>query len=346
MAPQIQTFFEPLNTMNGSRLQLLMKSNFNLQSLRANGPLLEKEQQAIDTMVIKVAQERLTVTSALINRGLSLVLDNPLGHTEVKHHTMGELAAAQTGMEPRAQHRGDAPAPRTPVVTPNPLTWIDFQLSAREVAASQNLGTNLDLSEPEAAARQVGEQIENIVINGGGVYGGNTVYGIVTAPNRSTFTFESNHAWDNAGKTGADILADVQSAIALATADNMFGPFLLLIPEDYNDELENDYGDYYRGTIRERLLAMQKIADILPAGKMPADTIALVQPTSDVIRLIVGDLGGRRQMGEDVPPVPITVVFWEEDGGFGLNFKIIADVVPQIKSTSSSQSGVVIGTPS
>ncbi len=343
---EIQTYFEPLNRMDGSRLKILMQNDMNLQSLRVYGPLLTNEQQLIDTAVVKVAQERLTVTRALINRGLALNIPNPLGHTEIKHYKMGEIGTATTGMDPRGRKAGDAPAQRTPVVTPNPLTWIDFQLSAREVMASRNLGTNLDTSEPEAAARQVAEQVENIVINGDGIYGGNTVYGIVNAPNRSTYTFESNMAWDNASKTGAKILQDVQTGIAYLTADNYFGPFILLVPEDYFDALNNDYGSYYPKTILQRLLEMAKIEAVIPAGKMPADTIAFVQPTTDVMKVLVGDLGGRMQSAEGSDPMPITVVYWEEDGGFGMNFKVIADIVPLVRSTASSQSGICIGTPS
>ncbi len=60
--------------------------------------------------------------------------------------------------------------------------------------------------------------------------------------------------------------------------------------------------------------------------KLAANTVVLVQLTSDVVRVING--------------LAPTTIQWDSVGGMLLNFKAMAIQVPQVRATQSGRSGI------
>jgi hypothetical protein len=60
---------------------------------------------------------------------------------------------------------------------------------------------------------------------------------------------------------------------------------------------------------------------------LPADTVLLVQMTSDVVDLVDG--------------MPIQTVQWDTEGGFIHNYKVMTIQVPRVKSDYNNRSGIV-----
>jgi hypothetical protein len=113
-----------------------------------------------------------------------------------------------------------------------------------------------------------------------------------------------------------------------ATGGNrMFGPFVIYVSVAAGINMLNDFKDESDISIMERVLKIPQIAAVRPSEHLTGDEVIMVQMTSDVVDLIDG--------------IQPTVVMWESNGGFLLNFKVLAIVVPRIKSTAEEQCGII-----
>jgi uncharacterized linocin/CFP29 family protein len=325
--------------------QTLLANNLNPQCLRVNNsPLKENEWKLVTDSVVRATTARLSVVNDFVSRGLVRILDNPLGVGTIAWHKASDVSDAKTTIEGIAATDKDV-FTQTEVQVPNVLTHKDFQLSIRLINESRRMGTQLDQSMPELAARKVGEQLETLLVSGGGVYGGNTVYGLLNAPSKNTTTFKSNVAWDNGSKTGADILFDFLAMVTQLDNDGYPGPYGLYTTRSYYNALQNDFSSAKGSdTIAQRLLRDERLATIKASDKITANYAILVQLTRDVVEIAVGDLGGQRVLNPDMPPAPITVVTWDGAGGMIMNFKVISDLVPMAKCTGDGDSGICVST--
>lgn len=304
----------------------LLAANFNVNALRTNATLRREEWLEFDDVVVKLARDRLGIADDLISRGLTKTLKNAMGTTILTWETQSDMRPAEVTMDAITRTRMDRMNYETASL-PIPIIHHDFMLNARTLAASRNLGESLDTSMAAESALQVTEEIEDMVINGVSnfKFAGSQIYGYATHPNRNQLSLAS--AWTSSGFTGEEILADVQAMIALAHGDRMFGPYMLYVPTAYGLEIDNDYKANGDKTVRERILQLQGIDGIRTADKMTADNVLLVQMTSNVVDLVVGQQPA--------------MVEWEEMGGLQMFFKVMAIMVPRIKVTQSNQSGIV-----
>jgi hypothetical protein len=90
----------------------------------------------------------------------------------------------------------------------------------------------------------------------------------------------------------------------------------------------NDYKAESDKTILQRVKEIEGVGDIKTSYYVPnADTVFAVQMTSDVVDLVNG-------FGP-------TVVQWDTLGGLQSNFKVMAIMIPRVKSTIIQQSGII-----
>jgi len=327
----------PLPAGTPPALRLLVEGKLTVAQFRAMRPLPENAQKLIDDSVIKVGLDRLTFTADLMAAGLTFDIGQSFwGTTQIQWDTQSEAGGAKRTMEPRARGENFI-LDRTPNLIPVYLTWDTFELGIRTLAASQRGGgTPLDTSLIEMATRRVNEAIEDASINGipTPVFG-STVYGLLNAPNANTYAYAGGVAWDNAAKTGAQIVTDVLAMVQQAVNDKKFGPYNLYIPTAYGVALARNWTDgvtTFPITVQQRLEQMTfggrtlqiKVADMLPANRT-----VLVQMTNDVVDIVVGQ--------------EPTVISWDQDGGLGMNWIVLACIIPRVKSTYTLQSGIVVG---
>lgn len=305
----------------------LLAANFNVNVLRTNVTLRREEWLEFDQVVVQLARDRLGIADDLISRGLTKVLKNAMGTTILTWETQSDMRPAEVTMDAITRTRMDRINYETASI-PIPIIHHDFHLNARALAASRNLGESLDTSLATESTLQVVEQIEDMVINGVAnfQFAGSQIYGYATHPNRNQVSLSVE--WDGSGKTGGQIIDDVQAMRTAAHADRMFGPYMLYIPTAYGIILDNDYSDTKgSNTIRERILKLEGIQGIRTADKMTADNVLLVQMTSNVVDMVVGQQPAMLE--------------WEEMGGLQMFFKVMAIMVPRIKVTQTNQSGIV-----
>lgn len=316
----------------GNVAKTLLANGMNVSALRTNATLRKDEWNLLDTAVVTAARERLNAVADLIERGLTFNVPNAMGTTVVQHETQSELIAAEVSMDGVTRSQNDR-LTFSLVSTPLPITHRDFILTARNLASSRKLGTPLDSSTAAEASRQVSEKLEDMMVNG--LTTGDTLmvgsgsaqlFGYTNAPNRNTVNLAT--VWDtDSAASGLTILADVLSMIVAAQNDKMFGPYMLYIPTNFWVKLEDDFKTQSDKTIMDRVKQISGIIDVKPLDKLADDNVLLVQMTSNVVDLIVGE--------------QTTTVEWPTEGGMVLNFKVMAIMVPRIKSDYVNNSGLV-----
>ncbi len=321
---------------------------FNATTLRKDEWLM------FDRAVIRASRQRLRAWSDLAAKNSFGGFDG-MSKMVLEHERMTDPGIAVVDLDGLTDSQNDAPKFQLEGL-PLPITHSGFTLSKRRLAVSRNTGTPLDTTMPEACGRRVAEMIEKTLIGSEtgmtygntSAYGDNpTVYGYTNHGDRMTATITTPTGIETSSTTLSDVLAMRQTAYD----SNFFGPYMLYHSKDWDKWLDDDYGQTAGSpggsaawgfsasqTLRQRLRQIEGIQDVRRLDFF-SDTyeLLLVQMTPDVVRAVNG--------------MSITTVQWETKGGMQINFKVMAIMVPQIRSqfvgtsTSTSKVGIVHGSP-
>jgi len=328
----------------GFRMMAAVENEF--REFRAAAPLQDKAQVAIDKAVVEVGLERLTFVADILAAGLTYTLTDPLSVAQLEWSSMNKVGAAKRTMSPSA--RGEN---KLPIVTPNRLpiylTTDEFELDIRTLKMSQRVGTPLDTAIVKQCTRSVNEAIEDAAINGATTLDGQslagagyTAPGLLNAPNAETQNLTAA-AWTTV-PVGSTVFAETQAMISKLQANKKFGPYRLYVGTQIGNALDADYNATNNAqglTIRQRLLQIEplqavRVADLMPAGNGASPSIgnkvALVQMTSDVIDMVVGQQP--------------TVIPWTSLDGFSIHNLVMAIMIPRVRSDYNGDSGICIGT--
>jgi uncharacterized linocin/CFP29 family protein len=292
--------------------------------VNVNATLMRDEWKLFDNTVQQVARERLPITQALLARGLRYPIANALGVMSIEwQRNKGDLADAEITMSGLTQATKDMLEYDT-VSMPVPIFHKEFFYDLRHLSAARRNGRQPDVEHASVATRKIAELIESVVFNGLTI-AGQTIYGLATEPYRKTASVTTT--WATA--TGEQMVSDVIRFIELLAAppNNMEGPFVLFLPRTIASRLGEDYKANSDKTIRARLMEIEGLSAIWATSRLTGTNILLVQLTSDVIQLIDG--------------IQPTLVEWDSHGGFQQNFKIIAIMLPRVRSNGWQQSGIL-----
>jgi hypothetical protein len=327
----------------GFRMMEAVENEFAFRSL---APLQDKAQVVIDRAVVEVGLQRLTFVADIMAAGLTYNLTDPLSVAQLEWSSISKIGAAQRTMSPSA--RGERQMPIvTPYRLPIYLTTDTFELDIRTLKMSQRVGTPLDTTLIKQKTRSVNESVEDAAINGATTLDGQslavagyTAPGLLNAPNAEAQSLTAA-AWTTV-PVGSTVFNETQAMIAKLQGNKKYGPYRLYVGTQVSNALDADYNATNNAqglTIRQRLLqieALQAIrtADLMPAGNGATPSIgnkvALVQMTSDVIDMVVGQ--------------PPTVIPWTSLDGFTIHSLIMAIMIPRVRSDYDGNSGICVGT--
>jgi len=299
-------------------------------ALRTLDTLRHEEWKQFDDALLEEAKIRLVGVADLIAAGFVKNVPNALGKTVFAYEKMTDMAAAETSLDGLAQTDNDRQEFDL-FQMPLPITHKDFFINLRTLAASREKGESLDTTQVRTAGRVVSERLEYMLFRGGPTYGGMSIYGYTTHPDRNTSGFNASKSWDATDKLPNSFLADVLAGINASHGDRMYGPYSIYAPTSAETNLDNDYyisgGTSSSMSIRTRLLQVSALQSIRVADQLTAANLIMKQNTPDVASWVNGE--------------NLQTVQWDELGGFKINFKAFAIGVPLIRSDIAGRSGVV-----
>ena len=308
--------------------------NYKTMQVNAKGTLRRDEWKQLDEAVMGIAESRLTGVQYLINAGLTYNLNNAMGTTVLEYHDISDALEAELSMDGVTRGKSDRQNFDS-VYLPIPIIHADYQINQRVLENSRRMGNPLDTTMAERAARKIMEKRENMAFtNTSYKFGGGTIYSLINHPDRihpggtGTKDIARITDWALSGTTGQTIVNEVLN-MKQASIDNYhYGPWVLFIPTDFETKLDEDYaaakGD---NTIRERILNISGIDDVVVVDTLPDNNVCLVQKTPDVVRIVQG-LG-------------LQNIQWQEGGGFVNHFKVVTIQVPQVRSDQNNRTGIV-----
>jgi hypothetical protein len=313
------------------------KESYQTRPIQTNSEVLRRDEwKQLDQAILEPSRYRLGGVEDLISKGLVFNLGNAMGTTVLEWHDVSEAGAAELTMDGVTRSKGDRVVFQHNYL-PIPILHMDYEINARVLAASRGLGNPLDTTMAERAARRIGETLENMLFTDTTYAFGETdsrsrnkIYSYTNHPDRNQVAFSSvpGAHWNDSGTTGKDIVDCVLALKQVAITAYHFGPFMLYIPTAYETVIDGDYDVVSPGvTIRERIMKIAGISGIKVVDTLTADNVLLVQMTPDVVRLVRG-------MG-------LTNVQWATEGGMVTKFKVMAIMVPQIRSDQNGKSGIV-----
>jgi uncharacterized linocin/CFP29 family protein len=312
----------------GERFVAAMKAGRKISpaDLRTAAVLRNEEWKYFDTALVAEAAIRLRGVAALIANGNFRRIPNGLAKTVLEYQKISDMDPAIVSMDGVTRSENDR-VDFGGAGLPMPITHKDFYLNLRTLMASREGAEALDTTYVRLSGRKVAEETERMLFQGGKTFGSLTIYGLTNFPNRTTASFGTNGNWAQAAKTGENIVADVNTMLAAAATKRFYGPYWLFISANAAFKLGEDYKANSDRTIRQRVLDMDGISQVIVADQLPAGNVILLQPTSDVVEMIEGE--------------PLQTVQWDIHGGFQINFKAFQILVPLLRSDAQNRSGIV-----
>jgi uncharacterized linocin/CFP29 family protein len=295
-------------------------------ALRDCDTLRKDEWVDFDEALVEEGVIRLRAVADLLGAGLVHNVTNGLGKTVHQYEKMYDMAEAEVSMDGNAMSENDRIEFELAQL-PLPITHKDFFIQLRTLMASRERGESLDTTQARVAGRLVAEATEDMLLNGSAkVFGGLPIYGYTTFPDRNTESFQTTD-WDDAAKTGADMLTDILVCKAALEADRFYGPYWVYASSGASRNLEKDFKAESDKTVRQRLLEIDQIDRIQICDQLDAATLVMVQGTRDVAMMVNGE--------------PLQTIQWDIKGGFTVNFKAFQISIPLVRSDAQGRCGIV-----
>lgn len=317
-------------TIAGGMAARLLANDMDPSVLRTNDVLRFRDWIELDKKVVEVARVNLGAVADLFGRGLTYPISDALGVTRLEWERISDFGTADVNMSGVAEGRNDR-VNFDMNFLPIPIVHKDFNINIRALHSSRRNGHPLDLTQAGLATRIVSEKIESMLFLGGPNLGtlGGRVYGYTNAPNAKAANLGFN--WGLTATTGEQRLSDLLTIWNTMTGspNNMFGPYMIYIPWAWMVLLGDDFKANGDKSMLSRLKEIPGLIDI-KATSFLTTQLVVVQMTDDVVDMIDG-----------IQPMALQ---WESHGGMILNFKIMAIMVPRMKSTYISQSGIGVFT--
>ncbi len=313
-----------------------LKSSYVTYQIQTNtsNTLRRDEWKALDDQIQEVAMNRLGGVQDLIDEGLTYNLGNAMGTTVLESHDVSDAFEAELTMDGVTRSKGDRPVYQHNYL-PIPIIHVDFEINARVLAASRNMGNPLDTTSAERAARKVNEKLEKMLFTDTSyAYGEtdsrsrNSIYSYINFPDRNTVSIGTH--WDDlSSDIGSTIVTQVLSMKQASLDALHYGPnWKLYIPSNYETILDQDYDTTTpQTTIRKRILDIAGIKGIKVIDTLPADNVLLVELSKSTVRLVRG--------------FGLQAVEWATEGGMITKYKVMTIQVPQVRSDLNSKCGVV-----
>ena len=287
-----------------------------------NATLRKDEWETIDEAVVDVMRERLTIVGDMQASGLTTDVGLGTIHRIVERmQDVGDAELSMDGDTDPERHRHTYASQTFPV----PVISQDFRISRRQLEASRTRGSDLQTDNAMASGRAVREKQEDLVVNGVTGIGpdGNDLDGVSNGSNELTDSLGTS--WPASSGTP---IADTEKMLNTAYTNNLTGPFRMYVPDEYWAGLQGDYKSESDRTVINRIEAFEDIESVRPLFPLADDNVLLIQWTSDVLDLTVGQNP--------------TTIQWEKNP-MVTNFRIFSVMSPAVKTIEQPDGTTING---
>jgi hypothetical protein len=308
---------------------MMLEHGLDSPVFRHNTLLSYREWEKVDAAIVAAARERMVVVEDLLSAGLTYPLDDALGTQLLVTQKASDMAPAAMDMAADTETQGDRIDFGSDLL-PIPLVHTGFWLNIRELRSSRLAGNPLDTSHIALCGTRIMEKIEDNVVNGTSsfAWGGGTIYGFADHPQNNDYDLAD--AWD---ESSADPVADVVGMKQMLINDrHAKGPFNVYVCSEWESVLDTDYSTYQKGTVKERIEAIDKVDKCVACDTVADGYVIMVAKQASTVRLVTG-FGGAIQTLE-----------WETHGGMRMHYKCFGIIVPQVRADYNDRCGVCLGT--
>ncbi len=312
----------------------LKENSYDINSLRTNEALPDEAWETIDNIVKRAKKPALTFTNTLENYGM--VNDSrTLADVLIKWYEVAELDKDPTvsimGDEATDNERPDWSMNALPL----PVIHKDFFIPWR--LSQVNEGEQMFDIPREMIfqyTRKIAETVEDMNLNGSDITLNG--YGISGATNHTDINTGSlTDDWADTGESEHimdDVLTMKQVLVDLDFPES--GPYALFIPSRFSSTFEKNFTDYYGQTIRERVLSITGIDDIVVCPDLPDENDDGVS-TNYVMLMYMSPEVMTVERAVDLQPIS-----WETNGGMVEHYKLFSAQVPKVTSGPGSDLGI------
>jgi hypothetical protein len=258
----------------------------------------------------------------------SLQRSVPIGKSIHLFSKVTDSGEVNSSMDGRSRAKADAP-----VIdyegTPVPIYDTTFTFGWRDVEAARQDGgwQYLDAATRDNANRKIVEKLEDLVVNGDSkwVVGGNSVYGLRTAPGRATGNFGNV---DLVSATGAQWVEAIKRVLLGLQAKNYYGGVTVYL--NYGDWFAASVNDYVtaapQNTILSRLMMIPGLVSIVPSTAVPVNEILAVVKERRVLEILTA--------------MPVTTMPVERKNFTDeYSYQVMTAVAPQFRRDANGNAG-------
>lgn len=302
--------------------EVLIKTS---RGLTVNSALRKYEWEELDAAIVAAAVAPLNMTQRFINAGLVRTLGG-LGTMVAQYNKVSETSGANVSLSGSGSGQKDL-VDFDIAGVPIPVIFKEFEINERYLQSSRLLGNGVDVTNAQAAARVVGEKIEDMLINGDSNINlnGSTIYGITSHPNRNTGSATGD--WG----TISNIVSTIAAMTSAAKTDNYRGPYGIFVADtQYDQAAQSFFTDGSGQSALDRILRLPNISFVDSSAWLDDGEVLLVNLTRDVVELAY------------VPQYfPATNLEWMSGDGMANMFKVMAVFAPIVKADYAGRSGIV-----
>jgi uncharacterized linocin/CFP29 family protein len=288
--------------------------------------LRKNEWQFLDSIVSEVARKRLTLINNMRSAGMAVSFPGAYNHSVYQYQRMTDLSPATMNMNPRSRAENDRPTFDL-VSVPLPIIHKEIEMDAREIAIRRNGGVPLETTALMQAAKRVAEYAEQLVLGSLATftYGGASLYGLLNFPQRLTGTFlnPTVSGWN------PEMMFNSVISMIKASVDNFhYGPWDLYYSTGLMSHMLKPFSAQYDGgSLVNRINDLPGINSVTMLDYLSGNQLLLVQRDPETSQILVG--------------MDVTTVQWTENGGASQKLRVMAMMVPLMKTDANSTTGIV-----
>jgi uncharacterized linocin/CFP29 family protein len=292
----------------------------------AGAVLRADEWKWLDQRLVDVARPRLQLINSMQAAGMVVNFPDAYSYSIYQYERVSDIDDAVVSMKAKSNTGNDRSVVDL-VSIPLPLIHKEFQLEAREIAIARKTGQRLPTHMLELCGRKVAEAAEKLVLGTWGSYtfGSAPLYGIINFPGRNTGNFlnPTVNGW-----TPAMMYNSVLQMLQVAQNDFQYGPFDLYYSPGLMRYMLADYTAAYSGpSLLDKIKAIPALVNVQQLDYLPDNRLVLIQRDQMTASVLRG--------------MDLRTVQWSTDGGETINFRVMAMLLPLLRTDQNGNSGIV-----